>query len=213
MPLIERGSLQGTRLALRLDTLLVKRKSDWVAMLPLRNVKDAAGIARDISAPPGARAVLLDLKGESDRLYRTYQGEALRYSLLGAAAIVLLLFASLRSPRRVFDVLAPLAAAVLVTTGVLALGAHPLSIFHLVGLLLVVAVGSNYSLFFDRQAPSGSDRQRTIVSLLFANLTTMIGFGLLAFSKVPVLHDIGVTVGLGAILALAFSAILSRREE
>jgi predicted exporter len=134
------------------------------------------------------------------------------YSLLGAAAIVLLLFASLRSPRRVFDVLAPLAAAVLVTAGVLVLSGFRLSIFHLVGLLLVVAVGSNYSLFFDRQAPSGADRERTIVSLLFANVTTLIGFGLLAFSKVPVLHDIGLTVGMGAILALAFSAILSRRD-
>ena len=39
-----------------------------------------------------------------------------------------------------------------------------------------------------------------------------MGFGLLAFSKVPVLHDIGVTVGMGAILALAFSAILGRRD-
>ena len=197
MPLVDRGSLQGTRLALRLDTLLVKREGGWVAMLPLRNVKDAASVAREIFAPPGARAVLLDLKRESDQLYRTYRGEALAYSLLGALAIVVLLFASLRSPRRVFDVFAPLAAAVLVTTGVLALGGDPLSIFHLIGLLLVVAVGSNYSLFFDRQAPSDSDRERTIVSLLFANVTTMIGFGLLAFSKVPVLHDIGMTVGDG----------------
>ena len=212
MPLIDRGSLRGTRLALRLDTLLVKREGGWVAMLPLRNVKDAAALARKIPAPPGARAVLLDLKHESDQLYRTYRREALTYSLLGALAIVVLLLASLRSPRRVFDVLAPLAAAVLVTTGLLSLGGHPLSIFHLVGLLLVVAVGSNYSLFFDRQAPSGGDRERTIVSLLFANVTSVIGFGLLAFSKVPVLHDIGMTVATGTILALAFSAILGRRD-
>ena len=212
MPLIDRGSLRGTRLALRLDTLLVRRGSGWVAMLPLRNVKDAARLAGDLPAPPGAQVVLLDLKHESNQLYRTYRGEALTHSLLGALAIAMLLFASLRSPRRVFDVLAPLAAAVLVTTGVLALGGHPLSIFHLVGLLLVVAIGSNYSLFFDRQAPSGDDRERTIVSLLFANVTTMIGFGLLAFSKVPVLHDIGVTVGMGTILALTFSAVLGRRD-
>jgi predicted exporter len=212
MPLIERGSLQGTRFALRLETLLVKREGGWMAMLPLRNVKDAASLARDLPVPPGAQVVLLDLKHESDQLYRTYREEALMHSLLGALAIVVLLFASLRSPRRVFDVLAPLAAAVLVTTGVLVLGGDPLSIFHLVGLLLVVAVGSNYSLFFDRQA-SGSDRERTIVSLLFANVTAVIGFGLLAFSKVPVLHDIGATVGMGTILALAFSAILSRRDE
>ena len=181
-------------------------------MLPLRNVKDAAGIARDLPAPAGTQALLLDLKRESDQLYRSYRREALTYSLLGGAAIVLLLFASLRSARRVFDVLAPLAAAVLVTTGALALSGPPLSIFHLVGLLLVVAVGSNYSLLFDRAAPSG-DRSRTIVSLLFANLTTVIGFGLLAFSKVPVLHAIGATVGLGTVLALVFSAILSRHDE
>jgi predicted exporter len=110
----------------------------------------------------------------------------------------------------VFDVLAPLAGAVLVTTGVLVLCGYKLSIFHLVGLLLVVAVGSNYSLFFDRQVPSGTDRERTIVSLLFANVTTLIGFGLLAFSRAPVLQDIGLTVGIGAFLALVFSAILSR---
>jgi len=213
MPLIERGSLQGTRLALRLDTLLARRKDGWMAMLPLRGVTDAAAIARTIAAPPGARAVLLDLKGESDALYRTYRAEALAYSLLGAAAIVVLLSASLRSPRRVFDVLAPLAAAVLVTAGTLVLGGYQLSIFHLVGLLLVVAVGSNYSLFFDRQVPSGGDRERTIISLVFANVTTLIGFGLLAFSKVPVLHDIGLTVGIGAFLALVFSAILSRHAE
>lgn len=213
MPLLDRGSLEGTRLALRLDTLLVKRESGWAAMLPLRGVTDAAGIARGVAAPAGTRAVLLDLKRESDQLYRTYRGEALMYSLLGAAAIIVLLFASLRSPRRVFEVLAPLAAAVLVTAGALVLGGFQLSIFHLVGLLLVVAVGSNYSLFFDRQAPSGADRERTIVSLLFANVTTLIGFGLLAFSRVPVLRDIGLTVGIGAILALVFSAILSGRTE
>ncbi|MGH8621343.1 MAG: MMPL family transporter, partial [Burkholderiales bacterium] len=205
--------LQGTRLALRVDTLLVKNGNGWVAILPLRGVTDAAGIARDIAAPPGTRAVLLDLKRESDSLYRSYRAEVLENSLLGAAAIVVLLYASLRSPRRVFDVLAPLAAAVLVTAGILAAGGYQLSIFHLVGLLLVVAVGSNYSLFFDRQAPSGGARERTIVSLLFANVTTMIGFGLLAFSRVPVLHDIGLTVGMGAMLALVFSAILSRRDE
>jgi predicted exporter len=88
-----------------------------------------------------------------------------------------------------------------------------LSIFHLVGLLLVVAVGSNYSLFFDRQNLSGPDLERTVVSLLFACVSTVIGFGLLAFSSVPVLNAIGTTVGLGAALALAFSAILSRRED
>jgi len=212
VPFVDRDHLQGTNFALKLDTLLVRRGPGWAAMLPLRGVSDAAGIAREIGALSGARAVLLDLKGESERLYGDYRREALTHSLLGAAAIVALLFLGLRSPRRVFDVLAPLAAAVVITTGVLA-AVGPLSIFHLVGLLLVVAVGSNYSLFFDRRVASGPDRSRTVVSLLFACVSTIIGFGLLSFSAVPVLNAIGATVGIGAALALACSAILSRSED
>jgi predicted exporter len=206
---LSRDNLRGTNFSLKVDTLLVRRASGWAAVLPLRGLADAAGIAREIAGVSGAHAVLLDLKEESDRLLSGYRREAVLHSLLGAAAIVVLLLAALRSPRRVADVLAPLAAAVTVTAGFLA-SLGPLSIFHLVGLLLVVAVGSNYSLFFERQAAAQPDHERTLVSLLFANASTVIGFGLLAFSTVPVLHAIGLTVATGAILALAFSAILAR---
>ena len=213
--LLNSASLQGTGLALKLDSLLVKRDSGgtagWSAMLPLRGVTDSAAIGREIALLPDKRAVLIDLKQESDALYQTYRREVVTYSLLGIGAIVLLLLVSLRSPRRVLDVLAPLAAAAIVTFSLLVLIGDPLTIFHLVGLLLVVAVGSNYALFFERQAATAQERERTMVSLLFANVTTMIGFGLLAFSKVPVLHAIGSTVGIGAILSLAFSAILITR--
>lgn len=212
-PLLERASLQGSSLALRLDALLVRRESGWAAMLPLRGVTDAAAIAGPIDRPVAAQVVLLDLKHEADQLYRTYLREAQANALLGAAAITILLFATLRSPRRVLDVLVPLAAAVLATCGLLVAGGIELSIFHLVGLLLVVAVGSNYSLFFDRRAPSGEERGRTIVSLLFASATTLVGFGLLAFSRVPVLSAIGSTVAMGAAMALAFSAIMSRKAD
>lgn len=216
-PLLNSASLQGSGLALKLDSLLIKRNSGgttgWTAMLPLRGVTDAAAIARGLARLPEQAAVLVDLKLESDALYRTYRREVITYSLLGIGAIVLLLLATLRSPRRMLAVLAPLAAAVIITFSLLVLDGNPLSIFHLVGLLLVVAVGSNYALFFERQAATVQERERTIVSLLFANITTVIGFGLLAFSKVPLLHAIGSTVALGAILSLAFSAILITRAS
>jgi len=85
-------------------------------------------------------------------------------------------------------------------------------------MLLIVAVGSNYALFFDRTPKSddaGRDpaRLRMLASLLCANVTTFAGFGLLAFSSVPVLNAIGMTVGPGAVLALVFAAALSGRRE
>lgn len=212
-PLLNSADLQGTSLALKFDSLMVKRDSEgeakWIAMLPLRGVTDSAAIGREIELLP--QAVLVDLKHESDALYQTYRREIITYSLLGTGAIVLLLLVSLRSPRRVIRVLAPLAAAVIITFSFLVLIGNPLSIFHLIGLLLVVAIGSNYALFFERQMVTAQDRERTMVSLLFANATTTTGFGLLAFSMVPVLHDIGSTVCIGAILSLAFSAILITR--
>jgi predicted exporter len=59
---------------------------------------------------------------------------------------------------------------------------------------------------------SGGATDRTALSLALANATTVIGFGVLAFSNVPVLSAIGLTVGIGAFLSLAFAAALAPRE-
>jgi predicted exporter len=68
-------------------------------------------------------------------------------------------------------------------------------------------------LFFDRRCASPQDRERTVASLLFANASTMLGFGLLSLSQSPVLNAIGSTVAIGAVLSLIFSAILIVRND
>jgi predicted exporter len=208
-PLLERTSLEGTSLLLRLDSLLVKSGDGWAAMLPLRGVGDPKALGEALRG----KAVLLDLKSESDALYRTYRQEALMLALAGGVAIVALLAISLRSVRSLNGVVVPLAASVLITVALLTAAGQQLSIFHLVGLLLVVGVGSNYSLLFERPEPSGQLRERTVSSVAVANLCTVIGFGTLSFSSIPVLHGIGMTVAVGAFLSLVFSAILSRPRE
>jgi len=134
------------------------------------------------------------------------------------AAIVALLFAALRTPGRVARVMAPLVAGVAVVAAAHVLAGTTLTILHLVGLLLVVAVGSNYALFFDALAPGRSDRlsgrpdrpaARTLASLALANATTVASFGLLSLSAIPVLHAIGSTVAAGAFLTLVFAAALA----
>lgn len=205
-PLLERKSLEGTSFALKTDSLLAAGAGGWTATLPLRGVRDPGTVERAIAARAGGDALFLDLKAASNALYRDYRREAVVNALLGIAAIVALLAVALRSPRRVFFVLLPLAAAVIITAGVMLLAGTLLTIFHLVGLLLVVAVGSNYALFFDRATARLLDAGRVHVSLLFANISTVIGFGILSFSSVPVLQAIGATVAIGAILSLACAA-------
>jgi len=207
-----RAELAGTTLEAALDGMLVGDDAHgWTAMLGLRAAPgaslDAAALRAALAAVPGA--LLLDVKGELDALYAGYFRRALAMSAVGLAVIVLLLFAALRSPARVAAVMAPLVAGVaIVAAGHLVLGTR-LSILHLVGLLLVVAVGSNYALFFDRLRRAPAAVERTLASLALANATTVASFGLLSLSSIPVLHAIGSTVAAGAVLTLAFSAALA----
>lgn len=223
-PLLQRESLRGTSMALAVDALLVQRNGRWSATLPLRapvHAPDQASAADGVDSAAVRAAIqragvpdtlFVDLKGESDRLYAGYLREALLLSLAGLLAIIALLAVALRSPRRVLATVLPLAAAAVVVLGGLAALGQPLTLLHLVGLLLLAAVGSNYALFFNGPAADGQAAgasPHTLVSLLLANLTTVAAFGLLALSSLPLLQAFGLTVGPGAVLALWFSAILA----
>jgi predicted exporter len=157
----------------------------------------------------GSGAQFLDLKAEADALYADYLSEAVALAATGVAAVLAALMFALRSAARVGRVAAPLGAAVLVTAAALALAGQTLTLLHLVGFLLVVAVGSNYALFFERAAAGGAEGRRVLASLALANATTVLGFGVLASADVPVLRAIGLTVALGTGFALAFAALLS----
>ena len=208
-PLLTAESLKGSSLALLVDTMLQARSNGWSAFLPMRAASggtlDPAAIRQALADEPGAQ--FLDLGEESTRLYADYLTEAIWLSLAGFLAIAVLLGVTLRSAARLTRVLLPLVIAVLLVMAALALIGERLTLLHLVGLLLTVAVGSNYALFFDDDKAASDPR--TLTSLLVANATTVIGFGALATAKVPVLHAIGVTVGPGAVLALLLSAILA----
>jgi predicted exporter len=227
-PPLTRADLRGTSMALAVDSLLTQHAGGWSAMLALRahdgaQALQAAQIQAAVARAGVPGALFVDLKTEADRLYVNYEREAVQLSLAGFAGIAVLLALALRSPLRAARALAPLVAAVLAVAAGFALAGVPLTILHLVGMLLIVAVGSNYALFFCQPGartadsatveagPRIADRiaPHTLVSLLIANLATVAGFGLLALSRVPLLETFGLTVGPGAMLALAFAAILA----
>jgi len=210
-PDLTRASLEGPALGLKLDSLLVRQPDMWAAVMPLRDVADPQAIAAGVTRTGQAQVTLLDLKAASDRLLHQYRFEAQTLALLGLVVIAGLLFAGFGSAVQALAVLAPLGAAVIITIAVLILGGHRLSIFNLFGLLLVVAVGSNYCLFFQRGLQAGEEGERTVSSLLLANICTVLGFGVLSLSGIPVLFGIGSTVAIGTALSLVAGAILMAR--
>jgi predicted exporter len=217
-PFLSARDLRGTSLNTGFESMILHQKQRWDALLPLHAAAagqeiDLQEVAAALERASLSAARVLDLKRESDVLYADYLGEAIRLSLAGFAAVAVLLLAALRSPRRVLQVLSPLILSVLVVAAGLALCHVQLTILHLVGMLLIVAVGSNYALFFDRQshAAERGAQPLTLASLAIANASTVIGFGLLSFSGVPVLVALGCSVAPGALLALLFSALLAAR--
>ncbi|RYG87472.1 hypothetical protein EON77_02100, partial [bacterium] len=153
-PSLTPASFDGTSFASAIDTLLQDGRRGWHAMLPLRlpsttDPLDSEAVAAALSAAGVDGVRLLDLKDESDTLYRDYLGETVRLALLGFAALVVLLAIANRSAVRTLRIVAPLLLAVLCTAALLVLVGRELSLLNVVGLLLTVAIGSNYALFFD----------------------------------------------------------------
>jgi predicted exporter len=203
---VHRADLAGTALGSALAAQLLPGSAGrpWTALLSLQAPADAAELRRALAGLPDTRVV--QVQAELDALYARYLHEALWQAALGGMAVVLLLGLQLRAARRLLRVLAPLAAALVLVLAGLTLAGSALGVLHLVGLLLVVALGSNYALFFDHFAQGGAADDDTLASLLLANLTAVTSFGLLALSTVPALAALGQVVAPGAGLALLLSA-------
>jgi predicted exporter len=214
-PPLTAKDLDGTALALAVDSLLQPHGDAWTALLPLRPA--AASEGSDIPADAvrdalaGSGVLFLDLKTEFEAVYGDYLDEAIALSLAGMAAIALLMAVALRDARRLIAVLLPIAVTVVIVIAALhALGVR-LHLLHLVGVLLIVAVGSNYALFLERWQRDENGDPQSLLSIGVACATTVIGFGALASSSVPVLSAVGQTVAPGALLALLLSAVLAPR--
>ncbi len=209
-PEFDRAALDRTPLASAVDALLLRGDATrpWRAVLNLQPAEgralDADRVRAAIAGVPGAQVVRI--KAELDALYARYLEQATWQAAIGAAAVAVLLALHLRRWRRLVAVLLPLAAATLIVLAALAASGAALGILHLVGLLLTIAIGSNYALFFDHLRERAQVDEDTLASLLLANLTTVLSFGLLATSRIPVLHAVGVVVAPGTWLCLLFSA-------
>ena len=231
------ADLAGTSIAPALRALLDMHPDEagrprWTAVVALRSPADAGDDAAAATRARVVRAVdpevdpigsangsttirYVDIKSETEHLYAGYLSVAVRMAGFGALAIVVLLAVTLRSAARLFRVLMPLALAVVFVTAGHVVAGGTMNLFHLVGLLLIVGVGSNYALFFDRRGHASNDADddaRVLLSLLVANLTAVIGFGVLALSSIGVLNAIGTTVAPGALLALWLAAVFARPD-
>ena len=112
---------------------------------------------------------------------------------VGGALVLLGLGLALRYRRRTWRVMAPATGAVLLVLSLYSLLGVPLNLFHQLALLLVIGLGLDAGIFITEHPTA----HHAWLAITLSTLSSLLAFGLLAFSATPVLHYIGLTTLLG----------------
>ena len=174
------------------------KNKEWISIIRLTGVENESTLLDWLSTKPDIQPYYLNLRQATSSLMSDYQQTALYRLLLGSFVIGLILL-SVRSSFRAGIILLPVILAVLLSISIqIMLGTH-LTLFHILALLLIVGIGLDYSLFFDRSWTSTEDYQHRLHGIFVSAASTLITFGILGFSDVPVLSALGQTVTFGVL--------------
>lgn len=200
--------------AARIAPLLFHRRDEWIGLVLPRGLADPARFAAAFAGMPGV--TYIDIPMVSNAIVTQATARAGRWLAFGATAALVILAIFLRDPWRTARVVGAIAAAGVVTLAVLTAAGARLSLIHIVSLQFVAGVGLDYALFLARRQLDAEERARTLRTLITCNATTLLTFGLLAFCRTPLLHQMGSTVAMGAIAAMIFAFLFAgqhpRRE-
>lgn len=92
-----------------------------------------------------------------------------------------------------FRMLVPPTFGILVTMGIVGWLSVPFSLFTVLPLILLLALGVDYSVLLYSRTSNATVH----LSVFLAAVSTILSFGLLSFSATPALHYFGVTLGVG----------------
>ncbi len=199
-----RTTLLGDRLA-----PYIKQTSDgWIGLVPLQFVLDNDALAEQFQDLLTGVSYL-NLRSETSSLIEDFRATALVHLLLGACLMFLILWLGLRSFSHTLLVMLPIALAIAVTVSLLKLIGEEMNLFHLISLMLVLGIGIDYSLFFSRENEDLSERKATLHALGLCALSTVSVFTILATSRIPVLHAIGITVSIGVVSSFLLTYALA----
>lgn len=167
-------------------------------LVSLQGLSDAGVLAAQAKGLEGVQ--LVDRLGELNRLFAATQLSATELKLLSCVLIFALLLKPFGPRGALRIVLLPLLAALCSLASLGWLG-QPLTLFSLFGLLLVTAIGVDYTILI-RERVGGA--AVSLVGVLLAATTTWLSFGLLALSATPVISNFGLAVGLGLAFCFLF---------
>ena len=184
-------------LAAFVDTHLYQAEADgiWRSLVFLRGIADHDALARLLNGVPDVE--ILDLKRASIALVGDFRKRLLTVLGCALAAMVGLLWLLTRSVRRTVWVFGTVAAAIALAAAATAILRGAVSPFDLMALALVAGLVVDYSLFSSKSAASALDGADTRRAVAICAASSLLVFGFVSLSSIPVLSGIGTTVAVG----------------
>ena len=184
------------------------KNNEWVTIIRLTGVQSESALVNWLKTKPDIQPFYLNLRQATSALMSDYQQTAL-YRLLFGSIVIGLILLSVRSRSRAAIILFPIILAVLLSISILVmLGTH-LTLFHILALLLIIGIGLDYSLFFDRSWTSTEDYHHRLHGIFVSASSTLITFGILGFSDIPVLSALGQTVTFGVLACFVLTFVFN----
>ena len=149
----------------------------------------------------------VDPTADFSRLLGAYRSRAVMLTVISVVFVAGLL-AWRYGPRGAFWTILPPITAALLVPAVISLCGEPFTFFHAMGLILVVAIGVDYTIFC-AETPRGH-HSVTMLAILLATITTLLSFGLLGISNVLAVRAFGVTMLIGITSAYLLAPLASR---
>ena len=209
LPPLTAQQLRDSPLGSVLDLLLTRRGERTLALVTFAGVSNPGAL----ESLAGEDVVLLDLKSASESLIAQQRSHLLWSLAVAAVLLVAVIAFALRRAARVMRVLMPMALTTVIILAILHGAGVPLTLFHLIALILAAGLGLDYALFFEHAADDPQEQRRTLHAVLVCSISTLMVFALLASSSLPVLRAIGVTVTIGVVCNFVLALLLTRETR
>lgn len=191
-------------LARVLDSL-VELENRWAIVTLLRGVHSGSAITTALGGLEDVHYV--DQKEIISEVYKGYRRSTTLMVTVGSLVVLFVLLVRYQSFSRALLAFLPAALGAMCTFGLFGLFSVAVNVASAVSLLVVLGMGVDYGIFAVDCSTRAGSQGATLSSLLVSCVTSVFVFGVLALSEQPVLRAIGLTTGVGVMLALTLAPI------
>lgn len=196
-PTIEYEEILASPLGTELQSMLFERDGRWYSIIRLSGIKSESEFNKWLNASSGIKQNYISIHGATNTLMTQYLDNAWGRLLVIMSLVVGIILWQVRNRRESIWLLVPVISGVVMSLAVQVALGNFINIFHVLSLLLVIGMGLDYSLFFNRDWKCEDQLSDRTHAIIISAITTIVAFSVLGFSDIPILAAMGQTVSIG----------------